>query len=348
MDEKVIIIGGGLSGLYLAYLLKKQQKPFVLLEGSERVGGRIQTIAGTNQTPLELGATWFSDVHPSLLALLEELHIEKYPQYSQGISLFETKSFEPPQQFFVPESQMPSYRVSGGTQEIINTLASSLAPEQVCLNAVVTDIIQQDGTVRVLTALQGNFTGTKAVVCLPPQLAVSTINFDPALPMEFMEIASSVQTWMAGALKFVLEYQSPFWKDNGFSGMLYSHAGIITEMYDHTNSEGTRFGFTGFLNPGTSAFTSEVRCEAVLQHLSKLLGPQASEPLSYHDKVWNDSFLIKGSPAIHRPHQNNGHPLLHKAYLDDMLLFSGTETDSDFPGYMEGALRAAKRTAALL
>jgi len=40
-EVDTIIIGGGLSGLYAAYLLYQENKSFVLLEARERVGGRI-------------------------------------------------------------------------------------------------------------------------------------------------------------------------------------------------------------------------------------------------------------------------------------------------------------------
>ncbi|MCZ2101840.1 MAG: FAD-dependent oxidoreductase [Chitinophagales bacterium] len=95
MNERIIIIGGGLSGLTLAYLLSKRNIKATILEASDRLGGRIQTIKGNLETPMELGATWFSDMHPNLLALIDELGLQKYPQFSKGISLFQTKSFEP-------------------------------------------------------------------------------------------------------------------------------------------------------------------------------------------------------------------------------------------------------------
>lgn len=55
--EKIIIVGGGLSGLTLAYLLAKQGIKATILEASTRLGGRIQTVRGLGGTPLELGAT---------------------------------------------------------------------------------------------------------------------------------------------------------------------------------------------------------------------------------------------------------------------------------------------------
>jgi len=91
--EKVIIVGGGLSGLTLAYLLQKKGVNTTLLEASSRLGGRIQTVKGGLGTPLELGATWFADKHQSLSSLVDELGLQKFPQYSKGITLFQTQSF---------------------------------------------------------------------------------------------------------------------------------------------------------------------------------------------------------------------------------------------------------------
>jgi monoamine oxidase len=46
------------------------------------------------------------------------------------------------------------------------------------------------------------------------------------------------------------------------------------------------------------------------------------------------------------PHQNNGHPLFR--VLLDNLIFAGTETANQYPGYMEGAIIAAENTVAIL
>jgi len=59
----VIIIGAGLSGLLTGYRLKKEGIPFKILEARNRVGGRINTVNGINNTPIEMGATWFTNQH---------------------------------------------------------------------------------------------------------------------------------------------------------------------------------------------------------------------------------------------------------------------------------------------
>jgi monoamine oxidase len=339
--DQYIIVGGGLSGLYLAVLLSEIGIGATVLEGSSRLGGRILTTKGIKGTHLELGATWFSDMHSSLSELIEELGLSKYPQFSAGISLFETKSFEPPQRFNVPESQDPSYRIAGGTQRLIDKLAEKLCEDDIHLNAKIKSINVSGRYLELKTTAGNVYKGTKAILCIPPEL-ISGIEFRPQLPLEVDHLLPQVQTWMAGAVKFVVEYDEPFWRKKGYSGMLFSHAGIITEMYDHTNLEETKYGFTGFLHGGSAAYSREQRKNYVLQHLSKLIGTSANDPTFYDDKVWTDEFVVCESQSTLRPHENNGHPLLQKAYLNENLFFCNTETATDFSGYMEGAIRSVK------
>ena len=343
--ERIIIIGGGLSGLTLAYLLSKRNINTTVLEASSRLGGRIHTVKGVTGAPLELGATWFSDIHPNLLSLINELGLKKYPQYSKGISLFQTKSFEPPQKFFVPEAEAPSYRLAGGTQMLIDTLAQKLPEGSIQLNTKVTKIKETGSSILLETSEGNNLQADKAIICVPPQLATSQVEFSPQLPDEVSHILPTVQTWMSSAVKFTLEYEDAFWRKEGYSGMLYSHAGIITEMYDHTNFEENKFGFTGFLNSGAASYPQEVRKEFVLRQLAELLGENALNAVAYFDKVWTDEFVLAGNQTIQRPHQNNGHPLLQQSYISGKLFFSGTETSTVFPGYMEGAVIAAQSVA---
>jgi len=339
--QDIIIIGAGLGGLTLAYLLSKQGKDIKILEASNRIGGRIQTIKGKLGTPLELGATWFSDHHPNLLALLDELEIKKFTQYSDGISLFQTKSFEPPQEFYVPGSDNPSYRIAGGTGKLIDTLFDRLPAETVLLNHKVTSLRKADDGLIVETSDAGSYTAAKVIICIPPQLAGASIAYSPPLPDNIQSFLPTVHTWMAGSIKFVVEYPKQFWRENGYSGMVYSHAGIITEMYDHTNFEADKYGFTGFLNSGAAAFPAEIRRELAIEQLTVLLGRDAASPSDYRDKIWTDEHIISGAQLIQRPHQNNGHPLFQQAYYEGALWFSGTETSTEHPGYMEGAVVSA-------
>jgi monoamine oxidase len=344
-NQNIIIIGGGLSGLTLAYTLSKQNIKSIILEGSSRLGGRIQTQIGNEGTPLELGATWFSDMHQNLLALLEELGLKKYPQFTKGKSLFQTNSFEPPQEFYVPESESPSFRIEGGTEALINALADKLDHQDIEINCKVNSISQKDQKLIIKTTEGRTFNADKIILCLPPKLAYHSIKFSPQLPEHVTTILPKVQTWMAGSLKFAIEYKEPFWRKNGHSGMLFSHTGPIIEMYDHTNYENNKFGFTGFLNSSFTSYEKSERRELVLSQLSKLISKEASNPIEYNDKVWSDEYVTTIDSVNLRPHQNNGHPIFQNSYMDWKLYFCGTESSSQFPGYMEGAVISAHAVA---
>lgn len=345
VEQKNIIVGGGLSGLTLAYLLSKHSIKTTILEASPRLGGRIQTEKGPLGTPLELGATWLTNEHRRLKALMSELGLEEHPQLARGISLFETSKEEAPQKFSVPEEESSSFRIVGGTQQLTDALLQKLDSSSVKTNYKVTHIHSEQEELIVETSTGEKFATDQAILCLPPQVISSEISFSPTLPEPVPQLLPNVQTWMAGSIKFVLEFEEPFWIKKGYSGMAFSHVGIIAEMYDHRNADQSKFGFTGFLNGAASRFSQEERQHLVLQHLGELFGEMVPNPILYHDKTWTDRLVLGENSIIQRPHQNNGHPLLLQGYFNEKLFFAGTETSTQFAGYMEGAVRSAERVA---
>ena len=99
--QTILIIGSGLTGLTLAFQLKKQNKPFLVIEARNRYGGRIHTLKNTDQeTPMEMGATWFGDKHTHLNRFLDSLGVERFNQLKSGQAWFESMSFVPPSTVF--------------------------------------------------------------------------------------------------------------------------------------------------------------------------------------------------------------------------------------------------------
>jgi len=80
MKHDVIILGAGISGLYLGIELLKQNRQVSILEKTSRVGGRIDTINHENHI-LEAGASRFSECHQMLFKLLQRYNLfdKKYP-----------------------------------------------------------------------------------------------------------------------------------------------------------------------------------------------------------------------------------------------------------------------------
>jgi len=71
----IIILGGGISGLFLAYKLSEEDNRSVLLvEKADRYGGRIYTTTN-KQSTYEAGAARFHSSHSKLIQLIQELEL---------------------------------------------------------------------------------------------------------------------------------------------------------------------------------------------------------------------------------------------------------------------------------
>lgn len=350
--EDVIIIGAGLSGLSTAYQLKKAGINFKILEAQSRLGGRIETIYGKQDTPMEMGATWFGEEHLNLIQLLSELNIGYFEQHTEGISLFETMSFEPPQQYFVPANSQSAYRIKGGTFSIIDALYQRIGKENIILNTEVNGIIEEDNKIKIVDSLGNFYFSKQVIIALPPKVANDMIKFTPNLPEGINQIMKKTQTWMSGSVKFSVEYKKAFWKDNGFSGSIFSQSGLATEIYDHSNYENTKFSLKGFLNGSAYHYTHAERKEKVISQLKHYFGAEVEKFESYNDKIWDNKYIQPKEDIFLSPHFNNGHAVYEDSYMNGSLFFTGTETSNTFSGYMEGAIissnTVSKRVAKIL
>ena len=127
----ILIIGAGLTGLTLAYLLKDKKRTVKIIEARKRTGGRIHTVYKKHQPPLEMGATWFGKRHDRLCQLLDNLGIEAFEQELGQKAIYEPFSVSPHQIVDLPESSDPSYRIRGGSNKIIEALSTHLEEDQV-------------------------------------------------------------------------------------------------------------------------------------------------------------------------------------------------------------------------
>jgi monoamine oxidase len=343
--ENVIIIGAGLSGLTTAHNLKKKNISFKILEAQNQSGGRIETIIGMLNTPMDLGATWFNDIHVNLMTLLNELEIEIFYQHSEGRAIFQTKSFEPPQIFYVPNSEQSSYRIKDGTFAIIEKLQSIIGKENIFLNTSITKIIDNGDFITVVDNKGKHYEAKTVISTIPVQLLVDKIEFEPKLAEQISELMQNVQTWMSGSIKFSVEYEEPFWLQNQFSGTVFSQSGIAVEIYDHSNFEQSKFSLMGFLNGSAVNYDVSQREKLVLSQIENLFGSIVKKHISYNDKIWDNEFIATTNPILLYAHQNNGHPLIQEPLMGGKLFLAGTETSETNSGYLDGAVISANRVS---
>lgn len=338
----IIIVGAGLSGLLTGYLLKKEGIPFKILEARNRVGGRINTVYRTNEAPMEMGATWFTNQHKSIMTLLEELEIDYFEQFMEPRVFYQPSSTSPTQLVQIP-SQAPSYRISGGSSNLINTLFYKLDKTDVLLNQSVKHIKFNENS--VLVNAEKTFEGNTVVLAIPPKLWAKNILFEPRLASELISVAKQTQTWMEDSIKVALTYSQPFWEQENLPGTLFSNVGPITELYDHCNHKRSQYALCGFIDLSFKNLSYAERRENVISQLKNIFGDRAKEFIHYKECLWSkEENTFVASEVLLYPHQNNGNPVFNKPFFDSKLLISSSESAIEFPGYMEGAVSSAKMT----
>lgn len=67
---RVVIVGAGMAGIAAAHALTKQGYEPMLLEGRDRIGGRVWTSAAWQGMPVDLGASWIHGVKGNPLTAL--------------------------------------------------------------------------------------------------------------------------------------------------------------------------------------------------------------------------------------------------------------------------------------
>lgn len=341
VQTDILIIGAGLTGLTLAYLLRNSAFKVKIVEARGRIGGRINTLYSDKLTALEMGATWLGKKHTALVQLLETLNIGIYEQLMNDKAIYEADASNGAQLIPIPPNPDPSHRIEGGSTHLINTLAGYLKKEEIDLNQVVQSI-NKEGTTFLVKSTDQTYQANIVITTLPPFLLKHSIPINPPLPNDLLAVADQTHTWMGESIKVAIAYEKPFWRTINGTGTIFSNAGPINEMYDHSNEKLGRYGLKGFINGAYYTATKEQRAQVVIRQLQKYFGEAATNYLSYEETVWRkEAFTFTPYQGYIMPHQNNGHALYRKSYLNGTFFVAGSETAPQYPGYMDGAVRSA-------
>ncbi|MUH72243.1 flavin monoamine oxidase family protein [Psychrosphaera haliotis] len=356
MRKKIAIIGGGLSGLYAAYLLEQNGiTDYILLEARERFGGRVMDFNSDSQLEnnrFDLGPTWFwPEFQPQLNTLIKSLKLDTFSQYEQGNILLERSHSKPPSTMPGYANSPTSMRLKGGMGALINALRSKLINEHIISGAFVESIVRQSGNNEVCYRTSEN---TKNIVnvehimlAVPPRLAIKQIKFIPTLPSALAENWKNTATWMAPHAKYIAVFNSPFWREQGLSGSARSSIGPMTEIHDASNPDGQAalFGFIGVSAADRQGISEEDLLKHCRVQLVRLFGSQAESPTIDIVKDW----AIDSLTSTHLDTQmTNTHNAATYSTPQDgpwhqKLVGIGSEWSKQFPGYLAGAIDAAKK-----
>lgn len=347
----VLIVGAGLTGLALARQLAASGGPranFLLLEGRARPGGRIHTALTPDGAPVEMGATWHFPFFKNLFRLQQELGVELVEQFAKGYTMYQSDPRGPPRKVYSSGEEGDMFRIRGGTGHLINRLLEEVGRNRVVYSAPVSRItrLESTGQMEVETRDGRVYRANTVVTTLPPNLMAATVEFRPPLPDRLMAAAKETHTWMGDAVKGAVTYATPFWKEAGLAGALYSNSGPFVQMYDQTSSDGTKFALVGFMDDSVARLPLEQRRAKAVDQLVRVFGDAAKAHLNYMDTVWaEEEFTMPRQAGRLFRHKNNGHDLYQRPHMGGGLYIGGTETSPHAGGYMEGAVTSANNIA---
>jgi monoamine oxidase len=340
--HSVIIIGAGLSGLYAAWQLQQKNVDVLVLEARERVGGRILSASS-----IDLGPAWvWPAFQPRLQALITELNINVFPQYTSGDMLYEMDA-QNIQRHGGPSSHNQSYRVVGGNQVITDVLREQLSEGSIHLETAVTALSREPLTISATRSGQGvEYTADKIILALPPRLTLSSMTFSPPLDDGLVQTWNSIPTWMAGHSKMVFIYDEPFWREQGLSGEVFSRQGPLTEIYDGSPEDESFYALTSFV--GLNAVQrrqvhADQLVNACMAQLERLFGEASRKVKNIHVSDWSSEPYTSTEMDLESLPQHPQYPeSASRSLWDDKIILAGTEVARENGGYLEGAIESAE------
>ena len=358
----VAIIGGGLSGLYAAYLLEKKGIDYVLLEARLTLGGRIVTakLPKDNESidSFDLGPSWFWPEYQQQLAqLIGELKLESIAQFEDGDMMVERSPNEPAVRTQGYKSSPPSMRLKGGMAALIEALYLHLDASRILTGQIVSqlnntgkgieievtsEVKSEDASGQIMT-----WQAQHVLLALPPRLAAESIQFQPALPTNLSAQWQQTATWMAPHAKYVAVYDTPFWQKRGLSGAARSTQGPMVEIHDASvlDGSGALFGFIGVPASVRQSISEEVLKTYCRAQLVRLFGAEAENSKIEYLKDWAQEPFTATAADISSDGQHASAPVAKatSGVWENCLTGIGSEWSMQFPGYLAGAIDAANK-----
>lgn len=360
-SSRIAIVGGGLAGLYAAYLLEQRGiTDYVLLEARPALGGRIQSLspsgsdlapAATTMDRFDLGPTWFwPTFQPELDQLISELKLERFAQHESGDMMLERSPNERPMRTVGYSNSPPSVRLVGGMAALVDALRDGLTAGRVLVSQTVQALKAEGRHIAVVSrdaaGTMSTFQAEQVLMALPPRLAHGNIHFTPPLPAPISRQWQRTATWMAPHAKYVAVYDTPFWREAGLSGEARSARGPLGEIHDASMPGGSAALFGFFAVP--AAVRRGVSEEVLIGHcrtqFARLFGPHAATPKAEFIKDWahDDLTATASDQGAAGGHASPPPATISEGDWQGRLFGVGSEWSPQFPGYVAGAIEAAR------
>ncbi|XP_029458986.1 LOW QUALITY PROTEIN: amine oxidase [flavin-containing] A-like [Rhinatrema bivittatum] len=210
--------------------------------------------------------------------------------------------------------------------------------------------IEQSGDSVVVETLNHELYEAKFLICAIPPGLTTKIHFNPELPALRNQLIQRLP--MGSVIKCMVYYKEAFWRKMGYSGsmIIEDEEAPIGITLDDTKPDGSVPAIMGFiLTRKASALThlsTEERKKRLCQLYAKVMGTEkALHPVHYEEKNWCEEQYSGGCYTAYFPPgimTQFGRAIRQPV---GRIYFAGTETATQWSGYMEGAVQAGERAA---
>lgn len=235
-------------------------------------------------------------------------------------------------------------RVVGGASLMSETMAAALG-DAVRLAEPVRRLDHGSDGVTVHTD-GGTYRAHRAVVAIPPTLA-GRIAYAPALPAERDLLTQRMPHGYV--IKAMVSYDRPFWREAGLSGQAASDEGPVSVTFDNSpphDGGGVMLGFfEGRHGIEWGRRSPTARRAALVDCLVRYFGPEAAQVTGYVERDWSAEEWTRGCYGAHCP------PGVWTRFGKSLRLpvgplhWAGTETATQWCGYLDGAVESGERAA---
>ena len=186
----------------------------------------------------------------------------------------------------------------------------------------------------------------RAILAMAPALC-GQLRYWPALPGRRDQLCQRMP--MGAVTKVHVMYDEPFWRADGLNGQIVAPGSIMESAFDNSPEDASHGAIVGFV-AGDECRRMEAaglaaRQAAVLDDLARAFGPRARTPVEVVEQHWPAEPFTRGGPvAVSAP---GALTALGPALREPIgpLHWAGTETATEWCGYLDGALSAGVRAA---
>ncbi|HXQ61994.1 MAG TPA: flavin monoamine oxidase family protein [Acidimicrobiales bacterium] len=244
-------------------------------------------------------------------------------------------------------------RFTAGAQQCALHLAEDLGDRLLLASPVTAVQYGGDGVVATVAAAGPGgdrhafaIRARRLVVAMPPALSVR-LGWSPPLPGRRDQL--SMRAPMGSVTKIHAVYDRPFWRDEGLNGQVVSDDGAIRVTFDDSPADGSHGILLGFVAGSEcralDGCTPAQRAHIAVADLVRYFGPRAAKPVEIVEQHWPAEPYTRGGPvAVFSPGLLTD---FGPALRDPVgpVHWAGTETATEWCGYIDGALSSGVRAA---